>query len=519
MIKVFCHPITKLLLFLGGFASGIFVLRAANLTFDRAIAFAFNTDTLIARPLYEGVFFGRGFVLFALAFLLCGGLLLTSVWKTKLKPDRPKFLALWRNLDFALMIILVGLVALFSLYGLRVFYAQFHAVFRVQIYEVLGLPFLTYTVGVFAATELIARIRDKDLMRTLYWLRFFRLYPPWKPLGLLMSLLLIGSLVVLLVTTQEIIHQLTVDYSWVSFTEHVPADWFDLEWYEPRRVETVLTRTYTLPPIVSVELLLPFSLLSLIATTYFVTFALNLSNKYAEASASQIRAEQFKSELITNVSHDIRTPLTSVINYVDLLKSQPLEGAAAEYVSVLGRKSDRLKMLIDDLIDASKASTGNEEVSMQTVNLNEIVGQIAGEFEDDFLAADLSLVLTEPDEPLLIYADNRHLWRVLENLFSNVSKYSLPGTRVFAEIALSNIGCPTFTLKNTSKAPLDLSGDTLTEQFIRGDRARQSEGSGLGLYIAKNLVELMDGSFHIHITGDLFVLEIAFCKNKGDETQ
>ena len=519
MIKVFCHPITKLFLYLGGFASGIFVLRAANLTFDRAVSFAFDSSTLIASPLYTGVFYGRGLVLFAFAFLLCGGLLLLSVWKTKLHPERPKFLVLWRNLDFVLMIILVGLVALFSFYGLRIFYAQFHAVFRVQLYEVLGLPFLTYSVGVFAVTELIARIRDRDLGRTLYWLRFFRLYPPWKPLGLLMSLLLIGSLIVLLATTQEIIHQLTVDYSWMSFTEHVPTDWFDLEWYEPRRVETVLTRTYVLPPIVPVELLLSFSLLSLIATTYFVTFALNLSGKYAEASASTIRAEQFKSELITNVSHDIRTPLTSVINYVDLLKSQPLEGEAAEYVSVLGRKSDRLKMLIDDLIDASKASTGSEEVSMQTVNLNEIVGQIAGEFEDDFLAADLNLVLTQPVEPLLIYADNRHLWRVLENLFSNVSKYSLPGTRAFAEINLNDQGKPTFTLKNTSQAPLDLSGDTLTEQFIRGDRARQSEGSGLGLYIAKNLVELMDGSLHIHITGDLFVIEIEFSQNKGDYIQ
>jgi len=506
MIKVFCHPIIKLLLFLGGFASGIFILRSVNLTFDRAVSFAVSTETLLTSPLYEGVFFGRGLVLFVLAFLLSGGLLLASVWKTKLKPERPKLLVLWRNLDFVLMIILVGLVALFSFYGLRLFYAQVMATFTVQLHEVLSLPFLTYTAGVFAVTELIARIRDKDLMRTLYWLRFFRLYPPWKPFGLLMSLLLAGSLVVLLATTREIVSQSTFT-SWTNFTalSHSTAIPFQTE-----IVGTEVVRTFVLPPAVPVELLLPFSLLSLIATTYFVTFALNLSNKYAEASASQIRAEQFKSELITNVSHDIRTPLTSVINYVDLLKSQPLEGEAAEYVSVLGRKSDRLKMLIDDLIDASKASTGSEEVSMQTVNLNEIVGQIAGEFEDDFLAAGLSLVLTEPDEPLLIYADNRHLWRVLENLFSNASKYSLTGTRVFAEIAENHDGKSVFTLKNTSQAPLDLSGDTLTEQFIRGDRARQSEGSGLGLYIAKNLVELMDGSFHIHVTGDLFVVEIEF---------
>jgi len=170
-------------------------------------------------------------------------------------------------------------------------------------------------------------------------------------------------------------------------------------------------------------------------------------------------------------------------------------------------------MLIDDLIDASKAATGNQEVSMQPVNLNEIVGQIAGEFEDSFAARNLNLVLTQPEVPVLINADNRHLWRVLENLFSNVSKYALPGTRVFAEIMQKPGDPPTFTLKNTSLDPLDLSGEALAEQFIRGDRARQSEGSGLGLYIAKNLVELMDGTFHIHITGDLLEVDIAFQKS------
>ena len=511
MRSVFCHPITKLILFLGGFVSAVMVLRTANLLFDRAVAFALNIDTLIGRPIDEGVFYGGSFILFALLFCLCIGLLLISVWKTKPRAQKAKILDLWRNIDISLLLLLTALIALASLYGLRAFYAQPGSIFR-NVYMLFGLSLLTYTATMFAVTELLARLRDKDLMRTLYWVRFFRLYPVWKPLGLTMSLLLLGSLFVLVITMQEIAAQFT--HIPAVIPDHSLSVTLDVYWRGYR--EPDLVRNILLPPIVSVDILLAFSLLTLISTTYFVTFALNLSNKYAEASAATVRAERFKSELITNVSHDIRTPLTSVINYVDLLQQLRLEGEAADYVSVLGRKSDRLKMLIDDLIDASKASTGSEEVSMQRVNLSEIIGQIAGEFEDHFLARELSLVFTQPDEPVYIYADNRHLWRVLENLFSNVAKYSLPGTRVFAEIALREGGVPAFTLKNTSESPLDLSGDALTEQFIRGDRARQSEGSGLGLYIAKNLVELMEGSFHIHITGDLFVLEIEFCKDKGE---
>jgi len=500
MIKLLCHPITKLLLFLGGFGFTIMILRAVNLTFDRAIAFALDQSTLLQSPLHVGVFYRQGLLLFATAFLVCGGLLLFSVWKTKPKQEKVKILVLWRNLDFFLLVILVAVIALLSFFGLRVFYAQSQATFRVQLYEVLALPLLTYTAGVFAVTELIARIRDKDLLKTLYWVRFFRLYPIWKPLGLLMSLLLVGGVIVLIATAREILAQANT-VAWVTSPDRVV-------WPDP------LFRVHILPSIVPVELLLPFSLLTLISTTYFVTFALNLSAKYAEASAEKVRAERFKSELITNVSHDIRTPLTSVINYVDLLKKLPLEGEAAEYVSVLDRKSDRLKMLIDDLIDASKAGTGNEAVEMQAINLNEILGQIAGEFEDNFATRDLSLVLTQADEPISISADNRHLWRVLENLFSNAAKYSLPGTRVFAELGYQDKGRPTFTLKNTSEMPIDLAGDTLTEQFIRGDRARQSEGNGLGLYIAKNLVELMDGQFAIQVTGDLFIVQIEFCENQ-----
>ena len=498
MIKILCSPIARVLLFFGGFVSAVVTLRVLNLTFDRAVAFALNSSAIIHRPVSAGVFYMNwtALALFAFIFCVCFGLLLLSVWKTPAKERKDVFHS-WRNLDFFLLVILTALVALSAYYGLRIYYTQVHATFR-QSYIIFALPLLAYTAAILTSVEFAARLRDKDLSRTLYWVRFFRLYPIWKPFGLLLSLLLATSLIVLVVTMQEIVAQLTFQHS--------------LFW----AINDL--RFVVMPPAVSVWVLLPFSLISLISTTYFVTFALSLSDKYAQASAEKIRAERFKSELITNVSHDIKTPLTSVINYVDLLKKLSLEGDAAEYISVLDRKSGRLKMLIDDLMDASKAGTGNEEVLMQEINLSEIVGQIAGEFEDSFTARSLTLVLTAPEEPHFINADNRHLWRVLENLFSNVSKYSLAGTRVFAGIALNDSGNPMFTLKNTSEAPLDLSGGVLTEQFIRGDRARQSEGSGLGLYIAKNLVELMGGRFEIQVTGDLFAVEMEFCATKTPDT-
>ncbi|MCL1788407.1 MAG: HAMP domain-containing histidine kinase, partial [Defluviitaleaceae bacterium] len=220
-------------------------------------------------------------------------------------------------------------------------------------------------------------------------------------------------------------------------------------------------------------------------------------------NAEKIQAERFKAELITNVSHDIRTPLTSIINYTNLLKSQGLTGDAADYVDVLDKKAIRLKQLLSDLIDASQASTGAVQMDIQALNISEILGQVAGEVSDSFDERDLALVLRQPTEPLYVLADSRHLFRAMENVFSNAAKYALPGTRVFAEIE-SGGGDVTLTLRNTSQNHIDVPPQALTEQFIRGDLARHSEGSGLGLHIAKSLVELMGGQLEITLRGDLF---------------
>ncbi|MCL2084880.1 MAG: HAMP domain-containing histidine kinase, partial [Oscillospiraceae bacterium] len=258
-----------------------------------------------------------------------------------------------------------------------------------------------------------------------------------------------------------------------------------------------------------------FSVLTLAVLTCICSHLLSLAGEYEKANAEKIRAERFKAELITNVSHDIRTPLTSIISYVDLLKALPVEREDfLDYVNVLDRKSARLKTLINDLMEASKAAAGNVAVDLREVDLSEIAGQIAGEFDDRFAERNLTFVLRQPDAPVSVHADSGHLWRVLENLFGNAAKYALPGTRVFAEISLRG-GRAVLSLKNTSENPIDLPADALTEQFIRGDRARRTDGSGLGLYIAKSLTELMDGQFTIRSTGDLFEVETALLIWRG----
>ena len=236
----------------------------------------------------------------------------------------------------------------------------------------------------------------------------------------------------------------------------------------------------------------------------------NISSGLGSALQEQVKSERLKADLITNVSHDIKTPLTSIINYVDLLKRENIqEPKIAAYLEVLDQKSQRLKTLTEDLVEASKASSGNMKLDMSDIDLVELVQQTNGEFEERFAIRRLELVSDIPEAVLVIRADGRRLWRVLENLYTNAVKYAMERSRVYVEVSEED-GKAVFSIKNVSENPLNISPDELTERFVRGDVARTTEGSGLGLSIAKSLTQLQDGVFQIVIDGDLFKVLVSF---------
>ena len=230
----------------------------------------------------------------------------------------------------------------------------------------------------------------------------------------------------------------------------------------------------------------------------------NLGKSISDAVAEQMRSEHFKAELITNVSHDLKTPLTSIINYVDLLKKEPMPNERVEeYINVLERKSNRLKKLTEDLVEASKASTGVLSVELGRLDLGEIADQALGEYEERLQAAGLAVVRTLPDHPVWVMADGRRLWRVLDNLLGNCAKYALEGSRVYVELHYDDKSA-TLSMKNISREALNVPVERLMERFVRGDESRSTDGSGLGLSIAQSMTELQKGTFQIEIDGDLF---------------
>lgn len=236
----------------------------------------------------------------------------------------------------------------------------------------------------------------------------------------------------------------------------------------------------------------------------------SVSESISRAVEKQLKSEHFKTELITNVSHDIKTPLTSIINYVDLMKKEEITDATLlEYVDVLDRQSARLKKLIDDLMEASKASTGNLPVQFEECDIAVLLTQLVGEFGDKLAANELELIVDKPETAVMVKADGRHMWRVLDNLMNNTCKYAQPHTRVYVSLAQEGQAA-TITFKNVSKAALNIPSDELLERFVRGDSARNTEGSGLGLSIAQSLTELMNGKMQLDIDGDLFKVTLKF---------
>ena len=228
------------------------------------------------------------------------------------------------------------------------------------------------------------------------------------------------------------------------------------------------------------------------------------------AIADNTKSERLKSDLITNVSHDIKTPLTSIINYVDLLKREDINDEKIRgYIDVLDSKSQRLKQLTEDLVEASKISSGNIEINLSKINFVELINQTAGEFDEKFATKGLTLITNLPEENVYIMADGMRIWRVIENLYNNVAKYAMPNTRVYAGITVIE-DMAEFSIKNISQQPLNIEANELTERFIRGDVSRSSEGSGLGLSIAKDLTRLQGGTFEIYLDGDLFKAMVRF---------
>ena len=240
----------------------------------------------------------------------------------------------------------------------------------------------------------------------------------------------------------------------------------------------------------------------------------DIAGGFSNAIQESLKSERLKTELITNVSHDIKTPLTSIINYVDLLKKEDIKDEKVkEYIDILEQKSQRLKKLIEDLVEASKVSSGNVKLNIEAISIKELFQQTIGEFKDRFEEKGLKIEVQMPNEGAKVKADSRYLYRVIENLFSNITKYALENSRVYIDVKegkKNKEGKETLniSIKNISKEKLNISSEELMQRFVRGDRARHTEGSGLGLSIAKSLTELQGGKFDITIDGDLFKVDM-----------
>lgn len=239
-----------------------------------------------------------------------------------------------------------------------------------------------------------------------------------------------------------------------------------------------------------------------------------IANGFHMAVEEAMKNERLKTDLITNVSHDIKTPLTSIINYVAILKQSDIADPKIQgYLDILEAKAQRLKTLTEDVVEASKVSSGNISLEYMDVDLEEMIQQTEGEMAEKFEARNLKMIVNLPAEPAVVHVDGRRMWRVLENIFGNAAKYAMPGTRVYADLKLEE-DTVDLSLKNVSEHQLNISADELTERFIRGDLSRSSEGSGLGLSIAQSLTTMQGGTFNLYLDGDLFRVNIRFPRVK-----
>lgn len=235
----------------------------------------------------------------------------------------------------------------------------------------------------------------------------------------------------------------------------------------------------------------------------------------SKAVDDRMKSERFRTELITNVSHDLKTPLTSIVSYVDLLKKENIENETAlGYIDVIDRQSAKLKKLTEDLVEASKASSGAVSVNKEILNIGELINQSVGEFSEKLKAAEITPVINLPENEVYVCTDGRLLWRVFDNLIQNIIKYAQPGTRAYFDLTEAENNA-VLTIKNISKDPLNMTAEALMERFVRGDASRNSEGNGLGLSIAKSLTELCGGVFELTLDGDLYKVTVTVSEVPG----
>lgn len=240
-----------------------------------------------------------------------------------------------------------------------------------------------------------------------------------------------------------------------------------------------------------------------------------ISDGISNAVEERMKSEHLKTELITNVSHDLKTPLTSIINYADLIGEEETDNEKiTEYAKVLLRQSRRLKKLLEDLVEASKATTGNMEVNLQPCEIGVLLSQAVGEYQQRFAEKNLELLITQPEESMKILGDGRHLWRVLDNLLNNIYKYAQDNSRVYITVEPRDAQV-ILVFRNMSKYALNITADELKERFVRGDRSRHMDGNGLGLSIAGSLVDLQKGTMEIVTDGDLFKVVLTFDRIEG----
>lgn len=235
----------------------------------------------------------------------------------------------------------------------------------------------------------------------------------------------------------------------------------------------------------------------------------------SKAVEDRLKSERFKTELITNVSHDLKTPLTSIVSYVDLLKKENIENETAKgYIEVIDRQSAKLRKLTEDLVEASKATSGAVAVNKEVLNIGELINQSVGEFSEKLLSAEITPVINLPEKDVYVCTDGRLLWRVFDNLIQNIIKYAQVGTRAYFDLSAGETDA-VLTIRNISREPLNMTAEALMERFVRGDASRNSEGNGLGLSIAKSLTELCGGKFELMLDGDLYKVTITFSLSEG----